>query len=177
MPHWLRWSTVTLTQVHTLMSRSHDTFKGQEYTCTCPRYYLLINWSFGVDIAILWTSLFDISKFTIFNTENITESWQLCHHKDLWFEKKRCLYKCTIHLIWVILSKSFCISCFLHELILNIESKVVQCSFFVLFSINNMYTFLHKKKINLYIFDQYFWLEITNTWTTKQSIIFFHQLV
>jgi len=47
-----------------------------------------------------------------------------------------------------------------------------------------MYTFLHKNKINflsnscfqickMYTFDQYFWLEITNTYTTKQSIIFF----
>jgi len=28
----------------------------------------------------------------------------------------------------------------------------------------------------MYTFDQYFWLEITNTYTTKQSI-FFHHLV
>jgi len=48
----------------------------------------------------------------------------------------------------------------------------------MLFWIHNMYTFLHKKKINflsnkMYTFDQYFWLKITNSYTTKQSIIFF----
>jgi len=43
-----------------------------------------------------------------------------------------------------------------------------------------MYTFLHKKKINflsnifyfickMFTYDQYFCLEITNTYTTKQS--------
>jgi len=47
---------------------------------------------------------------------------------------------------------------------------------FVLFWIHNMYTFLHKKKnhfllntyfiCKMYTFDQYFWLEITNTYTT-----------
>jgi len=48
-----------------------------------------------------------------------------------------------------------------------------------------MYTFLHKKKstfyqtvfflkiCNMYPCDQYFWLKIKNTYTTKQTIIFF----
>jgi len=43
-----------------------------------------------------------------------------------------------------------------------------------------MYTFSHKKKISflsrfvkMYTIDQYFWLEITKTWTTKQSNIYF----
>jgi len=47
-----------------------------------------------------------------------------------------------------------------------------------------MYTFLHKKKIiflsnslfsmcKVYTFDQYVWLGITNTYTTKQSINLF----
>ena len=43
-----------------------------------------------------------------------------------------------------------------------------------------MYTFSHKKKISflsrfvkMYTIDQYFWLKITKTWTTKQSNIYF----
>ena len=64
------------------------------------------------------------------------------------------------------------------------KKKYVDVSFSLLFQINNMYTFLHKKKINflsnnffkfcqMYAFDQYVWLEITITQTTKQWIMFF----
>ena len=85
--------------------------------------------------------------------------------------------------ILVILGKSFRISGFLYELVLDIENRSTVTFPFLRFQINNMYTFLHKKKNNfllnsffknckMYTFDQYFWLEITNSFTTKQSIIF-----
>ena len=49
---------------------------------------------------------------------------------------------------------------------------------FLLFWIHNIYTFLHKKirflsNIVFKYFINIVWLEITNTYTTKQSIIFF----
>ena len=64
------------------------------------------------------------------------------------------------------------------------KKKYGDISFFLRFQINNMYTFLHKRKTQLsieqfffkickmYTFDQYVGLEITNSYTTKQWIIF-----
>ena len=45
-PHWddVQWPWPgSITQ----RSRSHKTFKGQEYTCSCPSYNLPMHWSFG----------------------------------------------------------------------------------------------------------------------------------
>ena len=45
-PHWyeVQWPRPgSITQ----RSRSHKTFKGQEYTCSCSRYNLPMHWSFG----------------------------------------------------------------------------------------------------------------------------------
>jgi len=50
------------------------------------------------------------------------------------------------------LGKSFCISGFLYELILDIEkSSTVTYTSFAFFRLYNMYTFLHKKKNQLSI--------------------------
>jgi len=46
----------------------------------------------------------------------------------------------------------------------RIKSSTVTCTFLC---------FIWDLICKIYTFDQYFWLEITNTFTTKQSIIFF----